>query len=72
MSHFESCLKRRFFVIKKVLEVIQIRGRGWGGGNLDKIQKNSSFFSGNRPLLKNHTSFYVLGSSFFLAPQALE
>ena len=30
---------------KKVVQVVQIRGRGWGGrSNLDKIQKNSYFF----------------------------
>ena len=27
------------------------QGEGWGGGNLDNIQKNSSFFSGYRPAL---------------------
>ena len=39
-------------VKKKVIQVVQIRGRGVGGrGNLDKIQKNSYFFSGNLPLV---------------------
>ena len=38
MSHFECHLNRRFWRSKKV---VQIGGRG--GGNLDKIQKNSSF-----------------------------
>ena len=33
---------------KKVVQVVQIRGGG--RGNLDKIQKNSYFFSGDRPL----------------------
>ena len=31
-------------IIKKVVLVVQIRGRGRGQGNLDKIQKNSYFF----------------------------
>ena len=34
---------------EKVVQVVQIGGRGRGEENLDKIQKNSSFFSGNRP-----------------------
>ena len=34
---------------KKVVKVVQIRGRGGGRGNLDKIQKNSYFFSGDLP-----------------------
>ena len=29
---------------KKVVQVVQIRGRGRGQGNLDKIQKNNYFF----------------------------
>ena len=29
---------------KKLVQVVQIGGRGWGRGNLDKIQKNSYFF----------------------------
>ena len=34
---------------EKVVQVVQIRGMGgsWGRGNLNKIQKNSYFFSGN-------------------------
>ena len=42
-------LKSLFLVFKKVVQVVQIGGRE-GGGNLDKIQKNSSIFSGCLPL----------------------
>jgi len=31
---------------KEVVKVVQIRGRGGGDGNLDKIQNDSSFFLG--------------------------
>ena len=48
MSHFAYCLNRSFGLKKKVAQVVQIGGRG--GGNLDKIQKNSNFFSWDRPL----------------------
>ena len=34
---------------KKVVHVAQIGGWGGGRGNLDKVQKNSYFFLGNRP-----------------------
>ena len=43
MSHFECRLDQRFWRSKKVVQVVQIGGMG-GGGNLDKIQKNSTFF----------------------------
>ena len=45
-------LKLTFLAFKKVVQVVQIGGRvgGRGGGNLDKIKKNSSFF-GPLPLL---------------------
>ena len=36
-------LKSTFFAFKKVVEVVQIGGEG-GGDNLDKFQKNSTFF----------------------------
>ena len=41
MSHFECHLSRRYWRSKKVVQVVQIRGREviW-----TKIQKNSSFF----------------------------
>ena len=42
MSHFESCLNRRIWRSKKVVQVVQIRVGG--GEYLDKIQKNSYFF----------------------------
>ena len=48
MSH-----KLAFFGVKKVVQVVQIEGRGGGAvgrGNLDKIQKNSYFSSGDHPL----------------------
>ena len=35
-------LKSTFLAFKKVVQVVQIGGRG--GGNLNKIQKNSYFF----------------------------
>ena len=41
MSHFECRLNLRFWCSKKVVQVVQIGGRG-GGGNLDKIQKKNS------------------------------
>ena len=41
-------LKLTFLALKKVAQVVQIGGRG---GNLDKIQKNSSFFSRDGPLI---------------------
>ena len=45
MSHFECRLNRGFWRSKKVVQVVQIWGRGaGGGGNLDKIQKNNNFF----------------------------
>ena len=47
MSHFECCLYRRFWRSKKVVEVVQIGGRG---GNFYEIQKKSSIFSGCLPL----------------------
>ena len=34
---------------KKMVKLSKLGGRGGGRGNLDKIQKNSYFFSGNRP-----------------------
>ena len=34
---------------KKVVQVVQIRGRGGGRGNLNKMRKNSYFFSGDLP-----------------------
>ena len=46
MSHFEYRLNRRFWQV--FVQVVQI-GEG-GGGNLDKIRKNSSSFSWYRPL----------------------
>ena len=36
---------------QKVVQVVQIRGRVGGRGDLDKIQKNSLFVSGDLPLL---------------------
>ena len=49
MIHFKCRLNQRFWRSKKVVQVVQIGGRLAGGeGNLDKIQKNSSFF---RPLI---------------------
>ena len=50
MSHFECNLNQRFWLSKKVVQVVQIGGRGGCRGNLNKIQKNSYFFSGARPL----------------------
>ena len=41
MSVFECRLNRRFWRSKKVVQVVHI---GVWGGNVDKIQKNSSFF----------------------------
>ena len=41
-------LKSTFLAFKKVVQVVQIGG--WGGGNLDKIQKKSSFFFGTPSL----------------------
>ena len=41
--------KSTFLAFKKVVQVVKMEGKG-GGGNLDKIKKNSSFFSGCRPL----------------------
>ena len=38
-------LKSTFLELKKVVQVVQIGGRG--GGNLDKIQKKSSIFLGD-------------------------
>ena len=43
MSHFECRLNPHFWRSKKVVQVVQIGGRG-RGGNLDKIQKDGSFF----------------------------
>ena len=44
-------LKSTFLALKKLVQVVQIGGNGGvGRGNLDKIQKNSYFFSGNLPL----------------------
>ena len=53
---------------KQVEQVVQIGGSGRGGGNLDKIQKNSSFFSGNRPqslnwVISRHTASPQLKTS---------
>ena len=42
MNHFECRLNRRFWRSKKVVQVVQIGGRG--GGYLDIIQKKSNFF----------------------------
>ena len=47
MSHLKCCLNRRFWLSKKVVQVVQIGGKG--GGNLDKMQKNSRFFRDNVP-----------------------
>ena len=41
MSHFECCLNRHFWRSKKLYKLSKL---GRGGGNLDKIQKNSNFF----------------------------
>ena len=41
-------LKSTFLALKKVVQVVQIGERG--GGNLDKIQKDGYFFSGDLPL----------------------
>ena len=43
----------KFFLIgikKKWHKLSKLGGGGWGRGNLDKIQKNSYFFSGNLAL----------------------
>ena len=48
MSHFEGRLNQRLWRYEKVLQLVQIGGRG--GGNLEKIQKNSNLFSWNHPL----------------------
>ena len=42
--------KSTFLAFKKVVQVVKMEGKWGGGGNLDKIKKNSSFFSGCRPL----------------------
>ena len=52
---------------KKVVQVVQIGGRG-GGGNLDKIQKKSSFFSEERPLHGKHTQYAPITILWFLFP----
>ena len=44
---------------KKVVKVVQIRGKGGGRGNLDKIQKNSYFFSGDLPVCRR-TTFMII------------
>ena len=49
MSHFECRLIDVFGVQKKWYKLSKLGGGG-RGGNLENIQKNSSFFSGNRPL----------------------
>ena len=48
-SHKVDFQIMNFMVGKKVVQVVQIGGRGMGEENLDKIQKNSSFFSGYLP-----------------------
>ena len=45
MSHFECCLNQRFWHSKKLYKLSEL-----GGGNLDKIQKNNSFFWSLMPL----------------------
>ena len=42
-------------MLKKVVQVVQI-----GGGNLDKIQKNSSFFRDAFPLEMTHNQIRAL------------
>ena len=51
MSHFECRLNQRFWRSIKVVQVVQIGGRG--RGNLDKIQKNSYFFLETVPYKTN-------------------
>ena len=43
MSHFESRLNQRFWRSKKIVQVVQIGGKGAGGGDLDEIQKIAAF-----------------------------
>ena len=56
MSHFECCLDRCFGVQKELYKFSKLGG-GWGG-NLDKIQKNNSIFSGCLPLGWSYSKFH--------------
>ena len=53
-----------FLASKKVVQVVPIGGRG-GWGNLDKIQKNSSFFF--RETVLNSVSEAYLWVMYFLS-----
>ena len=57
-------LKLTFLAFKKVVQVVQNGGKG--GGNLDKIQKNSSFSSGERPSTFANTVFRWTGQTCIL------
>ena len=47
---------------KEAVQVVQIRGRAGGRGNLDKIQKNSYFFSWNLPIVDFVRPRLVIGN----------
>ena len=54
MSHFECRLHQCFWRSKKLYKLSKLEG-----GNLDKIQKNSSFFSGYLPWLWIQSNFLL-------------
>ena len=56
MSHFEYSLNQRFGRSKKLYKLSKLGGGG--GGNLDKIQKNNSIFSGCLPLGWSYSKFH--------------
>ena len=62
-------LKSTFLALKKMVQVVQIRGRGgrwgWGRGNLDKIQKNSYFFRETFPESRNDCFQSIISFQFY-------
>ena len=60
MSHFEFHLNRRFWRSKKVVQVVQIRGRGGGEVIWTKSKRRATFFREILPYPHPHCPHHML------------